>query len=171
MRPDAGVITHSGCLENTRKVCKSGAGGEWFITWYISIHYPWIIEDLIWWRKFVKKMLVWGIYLNKWSQWVDGFHWRLMVKMLAISRSMGDIIPLSPEFFYGEHFKDFRLKCLFLRLMANFLVFDSFNGYRLTSSRLCQCNSKIFLTNTYGDVQQLTGRTITDQILGDFECW
>lgn len=65
-------------------------------------------------------------------------------------------------------FYDFRLKCLFLRLMANFLVFDSFNGYRLTSLRLCQCNSKIFLTNTHGDVQQLTGRKITDQILGDF---
>ena len=92
-----------------------------------------------------------------------------MVKMLAISWSIGDIIPLlSPEFFSVNFFYDFRLKCIFLRLMANFLVFDSFNGYRLTSSRLCQCNSKIFLTNTYGDVQQLTGRKITDQILGDF---
>ena len=69
-----------------------------------------------------------------------------MVKMLAISWSMGDIIPLlSPEFFSVNFFYDFRLKCIFLRLMANFLVFDSFNGYRLTSSRLCQCNSKIFL--------------------------
>ena len=66
--------------------------------------------------------------------------------MLAISWSMGDIIPLlSPEFFSVNFFYDFRLKCIFLRLMANFLVFDSFNGYRLTSSRLCQCNSKIFL--------------------------
>ena len=72
------------------------------------------------------------------------------------------------NFFTVNFFYDFRLKCLFLRLMANFLVFDSFNGYRLTSLRLCQCNSKIFLTNTYGDVQQLTGRKITDQILGDF---
>ena len=89
--------------------------------------------------------------------------------MLAISWSIGDIIPLlSPEFFSVNFFYDFRLKCIFLRLMANFLVFDSFNGYRLTSLRLCQCNSKIFLTNTYGDVQQLTGRKITDQILGDF---
>ena len=69
-----------------------------------------------------------------------------MVKMLAISWSIGDIIPLlSPEFFSVNFFYDFRLKCIFLRLMANFLVFDSFNGYRLTSSRLCQCNSKIFL--------------------------